>query len=205
MEQDAIANNANGDIIKKKKKKTQKAVEKSVNSQKDAHEKGTMTSARAHCRRSVGHGLDRTKCHQCGAAAYGTSAVVDNLFSAIVHTTNVVPSAPRATTGERTRARAHTHTHTHNLADVRRATRPWPSVGGGKSVYVLRTRTRAGERTTTAAAAVGGGLGGRTPVVDGRNIADGRHRGKPETSTATTGPPPIALAFFSRCRRTSDK
>jgi hypothetical protein len=85
------------------------------------------------------------------------------------------PSAPRATTGGRTRTRARAHTltqtHTYNLADVRRATRP--SVGGGKSVYVLRTRTRAGERTT----AVGGGLGGRTPVVDGRNIADGRHGG----------------------------
>lgn len=165
-----------------------------------------MTSARAQCRRSVGHGLDRTKCHQCGAAAYGTSAVVDNLFSAIVHTTNVVPSAPRAPRPVNALARAHTHTHTHNLADVRRATRP--SVGGGKSVYVLRTRTRAGERTTTAAAAaaaVGGGLGGRTPVVDGRNIADGRHRGKPETSTATTGPPSITLAFFSRCRRISDQ
>lgn len=93
-----------------------------------------------------------------------------------------------------THARAHTHTtRTHNLADVRRATRPWPSFGGGKSVYVLRTRTRtrAGGRTT----AVGGGPGGRAPVVDGRNIADGRLRGKPETSTAMTGPLSIALAF----------
>lgn len=144
--------------------------------------------------------LDRTKCHQCGAAAYGTSAVADNLFSAIVHTTNA-PPAPRAMTGERihtyTRACAYIHTRahhrTHNLADVRRATRPWPSFGGGKSVYILRsrTRTRAGGRMT----AVGGGPGGRAPVVDGRNIVDGRLRGKPETSTAMTGPLSIALAF----------
>lgn len=59
---------------------------------------------------------DRTKCHQCGAATYGTSAVVDNLFSAIVHTTNA-PSAPRATTVKRTRthARARLHAHTYIL------------------------------------------------------------------------------------------
>jgi len=120
--------------------------------------------------------LDRTQCRQCGAVAYGTSAVADNQFSAIVHTTNA-PPATRATTRQRihTHARAHIHTtRTHNLADVRRATRPWPSFGGRKSVYVLRTRTT---------------------VVDGRNITDGRLRGRPETSTAMTGPLSIALTF----------
>lgn len=55
--------------------------------------------------------LDRAKCHQCGAAAYGTSAVADNLFSAIVHTTNAPPT-PRATTGERTRTHTRVRTHT---------------------------------------------------------------------------------------------
>lgn len=151
---------------------------------------------RAHCRRFVGHGPTGRNvisvARQRTVRPPSSTTYFRPLYTRQTHRR---PRAPHNVHAH-TRARAFTHTHihstrTHNLTDVRRATRPWPSVGGGKSVYVLRTRTRAGGRTT----AVGGGPGGRAPVVDGRNIADGRQRGKPETSTAMAGPLSIALAF----------
>lgn len=165
-------------------------------SKRDEHEKGTSSIARAHCRRSVGHGSTGRNVISVPRWRTVRPPSPTTYFRPLY--TRQTHRRPRASRPENvhahTRARAHTHTtRTHNLADVRRATRPWPSFGGGKSVYVLRTRTRthAGGRTT----AVGGGPGGRAPVVDGRNIADGRLRGKPETSTAMTGPLSIALAF----------
>lgn len=120
---------------------------------------GTSSVARAQCERFAGRGSTGRNVISVARRRAVRPSPPPRTYFRPLYTQRTYTTRPRA------HRRTHTHrratTRTHNLADVRRATRPWPSVGvGGKSVYICtyahahnthtHTRARAMRRQQSA-------------------------------------------------------